>query len=108
MQDAVRGFKLSRLTGPRVRAPVRPYVTEGASSLRKWRHFPRIDYDVLFGKSLRWGMPRVQTALSGVCKMHRVIGPVYSARADIVWGDVARARHPLVSAKCARCSQDFI
>ena len=58
---------LSRLTGPRVRAPVRPYVTESASSLGKWRHFPRIDYDVLFGKSLRWGMPRVQTALSVLC-----------------------------------------
>ncbi len=40
------------------------YVMKGASSLRKWRHSPRIDHDVLCGKSLRW---EIQTVLSGVC-----------------------------------------
>ena len=33
---------------------MRASVTEGASSLRKWRHSPRIDHDVLCGKGLRW------------------------------------------------------
>ncbi len=67
---------------PAHRACVRPYVTEGPT-LRKWRHSPRIDHDVLCGKSLRWGMRRVPTALSGVCKMHGVIGRVYCKRAKI-------------------------
>ena len=73
---AVRGFR------PAHRACVRPYVTEGATS-RKWRHSPRIDHDVLCCQSLRRGMRRVPTALSGVCKMHRVIGRVYCKRAKI-------------------------
>ena len=68
---------LSWLTGLRVRASVRPYihryVTEGESSLLKWRQSPRLGHDVLCGKSLRRG---IQTALCGVCKMHRVIGRV--------------------------------
>ena len=43
---------LTRLTEQRVCASVRPYVTEGAYLLWKWRHFPQIDHDVLCGKSL--------------------------------------------------------
>ena len=73
--------------GSRVLACVRPYiymyVTEGVSLLRKWRHSSRTDHDVICGRSLRWGIRRVQTALSGVCKMHRVIGRVYCKRAKI-------------------------
>ena len=63
--------------GLSVDTTIRPCETEVASSLRKWRHSPRIDHDVLGGKSLRWEMRKVQTAQSGVCKMHRVIGRVY-------------------------------
>ena len=34
-----------------VRPYISRYVTEGASSLRKWRHSPRIDHDVLCGNA---------------------------------------------------------
>ena len=66
-----------------VRLYIYMYVSVGASSLRKWRHSPRIDHDVVRGKGLRWGMRRVQIAMCEVCKMHRVIGLAYYKRAKI-------------------------